>query len=236
MSEDAMVRKFLRRSSSPQKRFGPGRSVLRKAADDRGRRVSNLWYHYSPRLRHDIVCESDAAFAHFCWLEGHRKVAHYEVRPAPLEVVVGHGVQLLKVSAVVQVRDGPPELHFLPEHQEDTKAETLTAAEQAGFKCVAIDHAFIAEHDQLIRNWRCATCFQAACRDVNLQPFMSDCLRAARRKMRSTVEELLNGTNPAAEPIYYAALFACLQSGALDSDLDVKPLCAASEIWETSHA
>jgi hypothetical protein len=66
-----------RRAGKPDSRkrgFGPGRSRLRQAQGARRHGLFNLWYHYSPRLRRDVVLKSDVEFAHFGWLEGEPNV------------------------------------------------------------------------------------------------------------------------------------------------------------------
>lgn len=73
--------KALNASVAKRNRFGPGRSRLRKIAGERGRQSFNIWYHYSPRLRRDVVLRSDVEFEHFCFVEGDEAVSRYELEP-----------------------------------------------------------------------------------------------------------------------------------------------------------
>jgi len=227
--------------SKGKKRFGPGRSVLRKAAQDRGRQSHNLWYHYSARLRRDVVLKNDLAFAHFCLLEGDPRVSSYELDPEPIAVVIGHETRTIEYHALVTLRDGPPEIRIL-ESKKTLEENALPAgqsveraATQAGFRCVRITAELLAPYQQLIANWRCALAFLASCRGVNLKPYATNIETRCRGLHRSTIEELLHGTNAIERPLYQAALFTCLQSASLLSDLDEKPLCASSLIWEVGH-
>jgi len=227
--------------SKGKKRFGPGSFVLLKAAQDRGRQSHNLWYHYSSRLRRDVVLKNDLAFAHFCLLEGDPRVSSYELNPEPIAVVIGHETSTIEYHALVTLRDGPPEIRMLESRRtldDGTSAQGQAierAATQAGFRCVRITAELLAPHQQLIANWRCALAFLASCRGVNLKPYATNLETRCRGLHRSTIEELLHGTNAIERPLYQAALLTCLQSSKLLSDLEEKPLCDSSLIWEARH-
>jgi hypothetical protein len=227
-------------SSAPQqrRRFGPGRSILRKAAGDRGVRQNNLWYHYSARLDRDVVLKSDVEFDHFCWVEADPRVLRYELEPQPIAVVVKQEVVRTRFDAFVEFQSGQPELReikcsedALTDGELQQRAAQAVAASDAGFRYVRITKADLAQHRRLIHNWRYALTHQAACRGLNLKAQEAEILDIARRKGRFSIEELLVGTDPALRLRYLAALFNCLQTVRLGSDLDTQPLCAASQLW-----
>jgi hypothetical protein len=232
--------------SAPQhrRRFGPGRSILRQAARDRGLSQNNLWYHYSARLDRDVVLKSDVEFDHFCWVEADPRVLRYELEPASVAVVIDQKVVRTRFDAFVEFRAGPPEVReikcsedALVESERQQRAAQTVAAADAGFRYVRITKADLAKHLRLIHNWRYALAHQAACRGLNLKAQESELIDLVRRKDRFTLEELLVGTDPALRLRYLAALFNCLQTARLCSDLDTNSLCAASQIWmpEVGH-
>jgi hypothetical protein len=239
-----MARLHAKDSASQQRRrFGPGRSAIRHASNARGRRLFNLWYHYSPRLKRDVILRSDLAFAHFCWVEADPNVLRYELEPEPLPVAAGSTLDRIEFDALVELRSSPPELRKLGNKDsadEEFPREQVAArrdAKKAGFQFFHVTPKTLSAHAQLIRNWRCALAFQAACREVLLSPYESEVLDLARAKQKCSLDELLIGTNPVLRPKYHAALFALLQQAKLHSDLSANPLCAASLIWmpEVGH-
>jgi hypothetical protein len=225
--------------SAPRKRrFGPGRSRLRQAEGARGHRLFNLWYQYSSRLRRDVVLKSDVEFAHFCWVEGDPNVRRYELEPAPAIVAVGTESQRTQFDALVELRRGPPQLREIKTSETGLTPRELAqreaqeqAAVAAGFEYVRITQADLAKHRQLIRNWRCALAYLAACRELVLETHCAELLEIAGRTRQCALEPMLQHTNPDLRPVYLAALFRCLQEARLSSDLDVNPLCAASLLW-----
>jgi hypothetical protein len=233
------------RVAPSKKRFGPGRSLLRKVAQTRGHRLNNLWYHYSPRLKRDVILRSDVEFAHFCYVEADPTVLRYELEPDPVTVAVGNETLRTQFDAFVEFRAAPPELREIKtselslsnaEHRQKTAQEA--AAVQAGFRYVRLTKADLEPHAQLIRNWRCALSFQAACRSSFLTPMEDELLALMQEKRRCSLEELLLGTNPGLRSKYLAALFGSLQSAKVQSDIASKPLCAATQLWtaEAGHA
>ena len=233
-------------TSAPQqrRRFGPGRSPLNRAQQNRGRRVHNLWYHYSPRLKRDVILRSDVEFAHFCYVEADSTVLRYELEPDPVTVVVGNETLRTQFDAFVEFRSAPPELReikiselSLSEAECRQKTAQEAAAAKAGFRYVRLTKADLEPHAQLIRNWRCALSFQTACRDAFLTPFEDELLVAMQAKRQCTLEELLLGTNPDLKPKYLAALFGSMQDNKVQSDIAANPLCAATQLWiaEVGH-
>lgn len=227
-----------------RRRFGPGRSFLRQAVRERGRRAHNLWYHYSPRLQRDVILKSDVEFAHFCWVEADPQVSRYQLEPPAVTVVVGTEAVRTRFDAFVEFRAAPPELReikvaeeSLSESEVKQKAAQVQAATDAGFRYVRITKQDLAPHALLIRNWRCALAHQAACRGLLLAPFEEEILAAARLSKNSSLEELLRKTNPDLRGRFLAALFGLLQTARVHSDISTKPLCAATRLWlpEVGH-
>lgn len=219
-------------------RFGPGRSRLRQAQGARGGKLFNLWYHYSPRLRCDVVLKSDVEFRHFCWVEGDPAVSRYELEPEPVIITVGAQPQRTQFDALVELRSGRPQLREIKTSETSLSVRELhqreaqeRAAVAAGFDYVRITQEDLDQHRQLICNWRCALAYQAACRDLVIEPHCSELIEIVTRARRVSLDEVLKYTNPDLRPVYLAALFRCLQEARLASDLDTKPLCAASLIW-----
>ena len=231
--------------STPRKRiFGPGRSRLRQAQGARGHGLFNLWYHYSPRLRRDVVLKSDVAFAHFCWLEGDASILRYELEPDPVIVATGDESRRTLFDVLVEFRRGRSQLREIRTDEANLSAGEIVqreaqerAAATAGFDYVRVTQEDLAKHVQLIRNWRCALAYQAACRELVLEPHCAELMHILQVQRRSTLEVALRETDPTMRPIYLAALFRCLQEARLASDLDSKPLCAASQVWvvEVEH-
>lgn len=228
------------RSGAPHKtrRFGPGRSMLRTAIKARGRRIHNLWYQYSPRLKRDVILKSDVEFSHFCFLEADSSVLKYELEPAPFKVVVGNEVMHTRFDALVEFRSAPPELReikiaesALSEAEERQRVAQEAAAAKAGVRYVRITKRDLAPHAQLINNWRCALAFQASCRDALLTPFEDELLARLHLKGNCSLEDLPQATNPALRAKYLAALFSLVQNAKISADLAAKPLCAATRIW-----
>jgi len=235
------------KSTAPQKRrrFGPGRSKLRSAIKARGRRIHNLWYLYSPRLKRDVVLRSDAEFAHFCFVEADPTVLRYELEPPPVTVVVGDEAMRTQFDAFVEFRGAPPELReiktsedSLSGNEERQRVAQQIAAAKAGFRYVRITKADLAAHAQLIRNWRCAIAFQAACREDLLTPFEDKLLTSAGTLRNCSLEELLQDTEPGLRSKYLAALFSLIQNAKLHSDIAAMPLSGATRLWtpEVGHA
>jgi len=220
-----------------KKRFGPQRSDLLDKHAARGRQHFNLWYHYSARLKRDLIFSSDAEFEHFCWLEGDPKVLTYELQPAPLIVAVGSDVHRTQFDARVERRGARPEFREVKEtdvepsirEQHQTEAQ-LIAANRAGFDYRRITRADLDEHRQLIQNWRRALAFLAACRDLVITPFRDELMSRFRDRPHTTLGELLLGTDPALHPVYLSASFSALQNNLLTSDLSSTPLCANTKL------
>lgn len=232
------------RSPPLRRRFGPGRSRLRQAQGARRHQLFNLWYHYSPRLRRDVVLKSDVEFAHFCWLEGDASVLRYELEPAPIIVAIGPESHRTQFDALVEFRGGRAQLREVKTAEGNLSAREVTqreaqerAAQAAGFDYVRITRESLAPHAQLIRNWRCALACQASCRELVLKSQCVELVARVRAEGLTTFEGALRHTDAAMRSIYLAALFRCLQEAELASDLHSKPLCAASQIWipEPSH-
>jgi hypothetical protein len=229
--------------SARKKIFGPGRSQLRKAQSARHHGLFNLWYHYSPRLRRDVVLKSDVAFAHFCWLEGDPSILRYELDPDPVIVASGADSRRTQFDALVEFRTGRPQLReFRSDDSKLSPREVVQreaqefAATAAGFDYLPITRAALAPHDQLIRNWRCALAFQTACRELVLDPFCAEIVSILKVRRRSTIEDALRQTDPVTRPIHLAALFRSLQEGVLASNLDSRPLCASTQVWAPEAA
>ena len=229
---------------SPKRGFGPGRSRLRQAQGARRHGLFNLWYHYSSRLRRDVVLKSDVEFDHFCWLEGEPNVLRYELEPAPVMVAIGEESRRTQFDAFVEFRRGRPQLREIKTDEANLSTREIVqreaqerAATTAGFEYMRITREDLAKHVQLIRNWRCALAYLAACRELVLEPHCAQLLDILQVQGRSTFELALRQTDPALRPIYLAALFRCLQEARLGSDLDAKPLSAASQVWpvEVGH-
>jgi hypothetical protein len=229
--------------SGRKKTFGPGRSQLRKAQSARQHGLFNLWYHYSPRLQRDVVLKSDVAFAHFCWLEGDPSVLRYELDPDPVIVASGTDSRRTQFDALVEFRTGRPQLREIRSDESKASPREVvqceaqeSAASAAGFDYLPITRAALAPHDQLIRNWRCALAFQAACRELILDPYCAEIFSILKVRRRSTIENALRQTDPVTRPIHLAALFRSLQEGVLASDLDSQPLCATTQVWVPESA
>lgn len=95
----------------PSKRvFGPGRNRLLRTQKARGHSLFNIWYHYSGRLRRDVILKSDVEFDHFCWLEGDSRVLRYELEPDPVIVDVQGEPARTQFDARVYLRDARPQL------------------------------------------------------------------------------------------------------------------------------
>ncbi|MDP9014230.1 MAG: hypothetical protein M3O41_16530 [Pseudomonadota bacterium] len=223
-----------------RKIFGPGRSRLRQAQGERRHALFNLWYHYSPRLQRDVILKSDIEFAHFCWLEGDPSVVRYELEPDPIIVSTGTKSRQAHFDVLVEFRANKPQLREIKSDETDLlpseiarREEQTVAATTAGFDYGMITHATIAEHRQLIANWRCALAYQAACRELVLEPQRAELAEIFRLQRHCTVDVALRETDPAMRSVYLAALFKCLQDGKLASDLELKPLCAYSQVWVT---
>lgn len=221
-----------------KRRFGPGRSRLRQTQGARGHQLFNVWYHYSPRLRRDVVLNSDVEFAHFFWVEGDPTVRRYELEPDAVIVAVGAEMRRTQFDALVEFRSGRPQLREIKTSEANLTVREVAqreaqqrAAEAAGFDYVRITQEDLDKHGLLIRNWRCALSYQAACRELVLEPHCAELLDIVMRVHRCALDEMLRNTNPDLRPVYLAALFRCIQEARLASDLDVKPLCAASLIW-----
>lgn len=223
------------------------RAAIRKLDGKTGRlQQTNLWIHYSARLRRDVMLCSDAHFDHFCWLEGDPQVHSYELAPSPQLIADDEEVEPMRVHALVRLRGSRPQLHDVfeevPEHlPPDVKRleRFKTAVDAAGFDYVCITRGDLARREQLIVNWRRALPFLAACRDVVLQTRCNEISFIARAEGTQTLKEILAATDPVLEPIYVAAILSCLQQGWLCSDLDTKPLCLNTRVWrhkEDCHA
>src|SRR5690242_19920567 len=78
------MRSPVRRSRSTRKKFGPGRTAFLEKNDKPASPAANIWYHYSGRLRADVLIAGDQRFAHFCFLEGDESIQAYELNPPPL--------------------------------------------------------------------------------------------------------------------------------------------------------
>src|ERR1700733_6337359 len=105
-----MAKRRTARAAPAKKRFGPGRSRLRQAQGGRRHQLFNLWYHYSSRLRCDVILKSDVEFAHFCWLEGGPSVLRYELEPAPVIVALGMESRRTQFDTLVEFRAERPQL------------------------------------------------------------------------------------------------------------------------------
>lgn len=219
--------------------FGPARNRLLRAQQGRGRSLFNLWYHYSGRLKRDVILRSDVEFDHFCWLEGSPEVLRYELEPEPVILSVEAQPTRTQFDAWVQLRGASrPQLREIKDSEETlTPRERVQreaqerAAVAAGFDYVRITRTDLLPHQQLIRNWRSALAFIAAARELVLTPYRAELSRSLQRARRVSLESLLAGTDPALRPIYLAAVFAALQECAFSSDLERQPLCAATTIW-----
>lgn len=231
---------FISNSSAPQqkRKFGPGRSALRKAVQDRGKRIHNLWYHYSPRLKQDVILRCDAAFLHFCLLEADPTVVCYELDPNPIAVVLANRSLEVNFDARVEFRNAQPELRIvgpadaaLDEAGRQKRAAEEAAAARSGFKFATVTAELLNAHALLIRNWRCALAYQAACRDAMLAAYTQELVEVARIRRRCSIGELLQETNPELRAEYLAALFSAIQNAELGSDIAEKPLCLNTEIW-----
>lgn len=183
-------------------------------------------------------------FAHFCWLEGEPNVLRYELEPAPFMTAMADESRQTQFDALVEFRRGRPQLRGIKTDdanlsaRETVRREALErAAATAGFDYMHVTQEDLASHGQLIRNWRCALAYLAACRELVLEPHCAELMNILEVQRRSNVEVALRKTDPTMRPIYLAALFRCLQEARLASDLDSKPLCAASQVWvvEVEH-
>lgn len=231
-----------RRSRPSRRSFGARRSTLLKASAQRRHRLYNIWYQYSSRLRCDVVLPSDAHFDHFCCLEGDESIAGYQLNPTPLTFAGGDQLDEFKFDAQVTLREGRPQLHEIGRDENHLRAlprsqRKSEAAEAAGFDYVAVTPAYLADHAQLVANWRRALAFLAACRDLALDPACNELAMLFRRNAQATIEEALAASKPELQSVYVAALLRSLQEGWLHSDLHLKPLCLETRVWvaEVSH-
>lgn len=225
----------LQRKSS-RRRFGPGRNALLKAQGARGKRPNNLWLHYSPRNRKNVILRSDVEFDHFCYVEGDEEVAHYVLEPEPIIVVMEGEPCRTQFDARVELRSRKVQMREVKDSDADLDARELSQRDKqraiataAGFEYVRITRESLAAHRVLIDNWRCAISFLAACRSLVLEPRMSALVgrvRAAGQPL--TLEQLLVDMDRSEHPVHIAALLQALQTGQLRSDLAVRPFCNLS--------
>jgi hypothetical protein len=192
-----------------------------------------------------VILKSDVEFDHFLWLEADPSVQTYELEPEPLVLAVKDDVVRTRFDALVHLHDARPQLREVKvtedrldlREQRQREAQAI-AAQAAGFDYVRITREDLARHRQLIANWSCALAFIAACRHLGLDAFSQelDTLIPANRRM--TLEQVLQGTDPALRSIYLAALFRSIRDRRLLSNLDAAPLCEQSLIWlpDRAHA
>lgn len=224
------MRTLSRRSRAPGKRFGPGRSSFLKKRNLPDRNASNIWYHYSGRLRRDVLIAGDPHFEHFCWLEGEESISEYELRPAAVAYTDGQQPEEAQCWARVIRRSGRPELHAICDEDCAVGARLLEAVSAAGFEYIRISPSFLSERTRLIRNWRRALAFLGAARELPLDPACNEIASFFRTTRQSTLGQVLERTKIELRSLYTAAVFRCLQDGWLNSDLATKPLCLATHL------
>lgn len=219
-----------------RRHFGPGRNALLKAQAARGKRPNNLWLHYSPRNRKDVILRSDVEFDHFCCLEGDEEIARYELEPEPVIVVMEGEPCRTQFDARVDLRSGIIQMRETKDSDAALDARELsqrdkqrTIATAAGFEYVRHTRESLAAHRVLIENWRCAISFLAACRSLVLEPRMSEIIERVRAAGEPlSLEQLLVDVDRNEHPVHIAALMQALQVGQLRSDLAVHPFCGQS--------
>jgi hypothetical protein len=218
--------------------FGGRSNLPAQAVADRGKRLNNIWYQFSPSNQRDYIFSSDAEFDDFHWLEGDPTVESFTLQPSPTIVPIGGDLQKTQFDALVFPRQGRPQLREVKEwfdptdirEQQQFEAQKLVSAD-AGYDYVRISRVDLDQNIQLIRNWRCAIAHMAACRKIALSPYRNELSLLFTKLERTTIEGALSHTDPLLKPVYLAALFYCLQSDWLCSDLALKPLCFNSTIW-----
>jgi hypothetical protein len=227
-----------RKQASKQKRFGPSRNSLLSAQQIRGRRIYNIWKHYSARNGKDVILKSDAEFDHFCWVEGDEEISSYELEPEPLVVLVNNQPTRTQFDALCMMRTGSPKLREISDNDELLDARKLLqreaqieAARRIGYEYERITRETLEQHSILIDNWRRALSDLSACRHLVLQPLCDQVMRILERHSPCALEAVLCDTDPVYRSNYLAAIFRCLQRGQLRSDLSSKPLSARSLVW-----
>ena len=221
-----------------KKRFGPGRSRLLQAKAARGRGKTSLWQVYSGRLDSDLYPPSGLELMHICVLEGDENIANYVPQPEEIHVPFNGKLLTTRFDAHVIPRSGRQQMREVSESDEEldvrklAQRETqLLALEGSGFDYVRITRAILLEQITLIRNWWDALPRLKAARGLVLEPYRMDIMRRAEFQGRINFEALLQDTDPALGANYQAAIFQCIQSGLLRSDLDSKPLSASTIVW-----
>lgn len=232
MSADAMHRRMRRRP-------GSSRSQLVAKYHARGHRLFNLWYQYSPKLDRDIILSSDAAFDHFCWLEGDPNVRTYALDPQPLSLCVDDQLMDACFDVRVELRVGRAQLRDLDSRCDGETQSTeakRSLAQQAGFEYLRVDRSLLRQHHQLIANWRRALSFIAAARDHQLSSFHNDLSGAMRHEPSMTIGGLLLHTEDEAQSLMLATIFRALQEGWLQSNMDEAALSRSTRIYRPEHA
>src|SRR6185437_2927644 len=109
----------------------------------------------------------------------------------------------------VQLRHGTPQLRevkvseaTLDAREQQQREVQAKAATAAGFDYVRITRQELAQHRQLIVNWRCALTFLAAARELVLSPFGAELLGILRKESHLSLDTLLSHTDPALRSIY----------------------------------
>lgn len=209
--------------------FRSHRQKLLDAAIKRGKRASNIWSVYGPKIELDCVFLTDAEYLNFNWMEGDPSVVSYDIESEifladsderhgeshPDAIVVyadgrktWREVEVHEVSPDIDVRD----------FKQKQRQERIT--QELGLTYEGITLEVLKSHWQLITNWRRAIPFIAAARHLDILRFTEEATAFVDHKSKVSLQEFLSLYDEIERSLATAGALRCAQLGRIHTDLD----------------
>ena len=243
-AKSAGVRSALgRRVTTPSARLGTRRRAeWASALGARGLARSNLWVVYSPKAQADFVLRGDLQFGHFLLAESDPTVESVDYTPkARIEAIAGQAVAAI-VDAEVHLVGGQIIWREITRADEIANHADARATLPVLAQLAAGDAQNVPAHDlwtekeifacpQRIHNWLRIVPWLAQAREWPLHVYAQRVASLLDRCQCVTLEDVLALGEHGEDALYAAALFRGVQHGRYASDLDTRPLGAASRFF-----
>lgn len=221
-------------------RFGTRfRGKLASAYGHRGVALNGLWYVYSPKTRRDWILKSDIEWDHFVSTEANPAVVTANYAPEGQTISVRGEALTLQADAVVTFADGKVVWRKIQTENQEREVHNAAIARFERIRAAALEGSFDYElwtNSDLHRNptglanWRRMVVWIAASRSFDLAPYQEELARLIHAKGAITLGQIESSVGQKEFPIYAAAVFSQLFSGAYESDIDVLPLSLATTV------
>jgi putative transposase len=215
---------------------------LSEASKDRGKKVYNLWYLFSPKCRSDVVLKGDAEICNLWMMELDPRVATYKIGEPTGIATLQEGARATIFDADIQLRGGVRELREvkpyddLPLRSDDLRAHLQKEAQEQIAASLNATYRRVGPTDfrreaALIGSAKIAVASLSAVRLHSIEPQHASLMAFMCNRSRWSAEELLGQVEWAERALLEAAVFRAIARGELLSDVAENRWGRRTQIW-----